>query len=350
MGVALDQRKDGKIEMLTQIYRPASAEVGTEATATGPSSVNINTVDDTVMEAIRDIPIHLGRKAQWSHMRVIIIGEKLAKSEKIGNLLDLFYRDHEPRSSVSIMIAKGPARKLFEKKPLIEQTTAQQFLRTEESSYQNAAKTLDTSLLSLIRELKSAHPDAVISYVYEDPQTKDMFSAAGLALFKDGVMKEVMPASKVEGLIILRNEYSSGVVEIPCPGMKGMKETTEVLSMDVKIKPLVKGDKISASVKLRGELAIGELRCTKIDKLEDEQVFVSKVEKALAKQVNDCIQFLQKNRIDVIGIGNRIYRKSPGTWEKLKDNWDVRFAEMPFDIEVELKLITGGTVINKTVL
>jgi spore germination protein KC len=343
MGVALDLGEEGDIEMLTQIYRPLSSESG-KTTTTSPLSINVKTTDDTVMESIRDIPIHLGRKAQWSHMRVIIVGEALARSADISKILDLFLRDHEPRSSVSLMIARGRASKMFEKKPLIEQTTAQQFLRTEESSYRNSAKTIDTSLLDLVMQLKSAHPDAVVAYVYENKKSGDIFSAAGLALLKDGVMKTVLPSSKVEGLVMLRNEYKAGVAQIACPGLKGFKETAEVLSLHVKTKPIVNGDEIKVAVKMRGEIAITELRCTRIVTIQDERKFVAAVEKALKKQAIDSIAFVQKQKLDVIGIGNSIYRKNPKKWESLKQNWDEQFAELQFDIQVELKLVTGGTI------
>ncbi len=64
--------------------------------------------------------------------------------------------------------------------------------------------------------MKSAHPDTVVSYVYEDKLSGKMYSSAGLALLKNGKMKTVLPSGKVEGLLMLRNEYKSGVIEIPC--------------------------------------------------------------------------------------------------------------------------------------
>ncbi|RCW48573.1 Ger(x)C family spore germination protein [Paenibacillus prosopidis] len=348
MGVALDQGKDGKIEMLTQIYRPTPAE-GAKGTSAGPASTNILTRDDSINEAIRDIPVHLGRKAQWSHMRVIIVGEKLAQSVNIAKLLDLFYRDHEPRSTVSLMIAKGSASKMLEKKSLIEQTTAQQLLRAEESTYNNTSKTIDTSLLDLVKQLKSAHSDAVVSYVYEDKQTKDLFSAAGLALLKDGKMTGILPPSKVKGLIMLRNKFRSGIFEIPCEGRKNEMETIEILSLNTKVKPKLSGNRISVSVTVQGEASTGELKCSAIDKQPDEAAFVHKMEEEMKNQIRSTIRFLQVNKIDVIGVGNHIYRIHPQTWDGLKETWDKQFAKIPFDIRVELKLITNGTSTGKSV-
>ncbi|MBD2868920.1 Ger(x)C family spore germination protein [Paenibacillus arenilitoris] len=346
MGVALDLGKTGKIDMLTQVYRPASVDMN-KTTATGVSSINIKTSDDTVNEAIRDIPLHLGRKAQWSHLRVIIVGERLARTMPLGKLLDLFYRDHEPRSSVSLMISKGRAADLLEKKPLIEQTSAQQFLRTEEASYKNSAKTVDTSLLKFMLESKGATRDAAVAYVYESKEDKNMFSAAGLALFKNGVMKTVMPASKVEGLLMLRNKYKSGIVEFPCEGSTKEMETVEVLSLNVKARPGVKDGRTSVSVAVEGNVSIGELKCTKIVTLEDEAAYLGKVEQAVKKQLESAISFLQKNQMDVIGIGNKIYRKNPGMWKKMEKDWGRQFAAIPFQFEVKLRLMTSGTTIGK---
>lgn len=346
MGVALDQGEDGKIELTTQIYRPASTQT-MSAVSTNASSININTRDDSVMEAIRDIPIHLGRKAQWSHLRVIIVGEKLARTHNLGHLLDLFYRDHEPRSSVSLMISKGNAGKLFEKKPLIEQTTAQQYLRAKESSYITSAKTVDFNMLDLLLQLRSANGEAIVPFVYEDKKLKDIFSAAGLALLKDGKMKAVLPSTKVEGLLMLRNSYQTGVIEIKCPGKNGEFETVEVLSLKVKTKPRIKGDQISINSTLVGDIAIGELKCSKIIDAKAEMAFIKKVEDKLSEQIKSTIKFLQSNKIEVLGLADAIYRSNPRKWEQLKKNWDTQFSELPFTVKVKLRLVTSGTISSK---
>ncbi|MEK3885448.1 Ger(x)C family spore germination protein [Paenibacillus sp. PL2-23] len=347
MGVALDLREDGRIEMLTQMYRPTSSEIGKSTATISESSVNIKTADDTVMEAIRDIPIHLGRLGQWSHMRVIIVGEKLARSMNLLEGLDFFYRDHEPRASVSIMISKGKAAKLFEKSPLIEQTTAQQLLRSEVASYMNAAKTVDTSLLDLVRDMKSAHPDTAIAYVYEDTRTSHMFSAAGMALIKDGRMTGVLPSSRVEGYLMLTQKYQSGAIEIRCPGRNRAEESVEVLTLDTNVKPHIQGEQIEVKVKIDAEISINELKCTKIASKEDERAFNRKVEKEISRQVKEAIQTLQEQKIDAIGIGKWIYRHHPKEWERLKPNWDERFAAIPFKIETKMKLVTNGTITSK---
>lgn len=349
MGVALDQGENGKIALTTQIYRPTPAKGGS-GPSTEASNINIKTTGASVMEAVRDIPIQLGRKAQWSHMRVVVVGEKLARKAEIGKLLDFFYRDHEPRHSVSLIIAKGSAAKLLEKQPLVEQTTGQQLLRAKESAYNDTGKTLDTTLLDLVVQMKSAHSDAAVSYVYENKKDKQTFNAAGLALFKKGKMTGVLPAKQVEGLLMLRNEYNAGVVEVACPGRKGESESLEILVLQTKIKPRLRGDEATVQVRARADVAIGELKCTSVETRADEAELVRKIEENMQSQMAGAIRELQTKKTDVIGIGNRIYSMNPAKWKKIKKNWDNQFAEIRFDIRVKVRIVTSGTAIGKPVL
>lgn len=351
MGVALDRGKDGSIDMITQVYRPKATTGGKDASNGGSSSnLNIKTSNHSVLEAIRDIPIHLGRKAQFSHMRVIVIGEQLARTVDIGKLLDIFYRDHEPRVTVSLIIAKGSAGNLLKKQPVIEQTSGQQLLRVKKAAYLASSKTMDTSLLDLVQQYLSPHNDAFVSYVYEDKHTKEMFSAAGLALLKKGKMKAILSPQRVKGLVMLRNEYKSGTIIIPCKGRKNETESVEILNLNTQLKPKLNGGKVAVSVTTRVDAAIGELKCTNIKTKEDEVIFIRKLEEELKNQMLASIRFLQSKKMDVIGIGNLIYSSHPQQFIRMKENWDDRFAEIPFDIQVKLRLVTSGTTIHNPTL
>lgn len=348
MALAIDQGKGGELELTTQMYRPTAGEKGGGGGSPGQTAnLLIKTKDDSIFEAVRDIPIHLGRKAKFSHMRIIVIGEKLARATDVGRLIDLFYRDHEPRHTISIMIAKGRADKILENTPAIEQTIGQQLLLTKVVAYKNAAKSMDTTLLKLALMMNSPHGDTAITYVYEDKKEKNVLNAAGLALLKKGKMKSILPSKKVEGLIMLRNEFKSGVVEVPCPGKKLETESVEVLNLGTKMKPKLVGDKVKVQVKTKVDAAIGEMRCTEIKTRKDEAEFTHKVEEQIKKQMLETISILQKNKMDVIEIGNKIASSNPKKWEKMKDTWDKQFAELPFDIQVKVKILTTGTVIGK---
>ncbi|MEK3882651.1 Ger(x)C family spore germination protein [Paenibacillus sp. PL2-23] len=345
MAIAIDQGKNKQLELTTQMYRPVTGQNGGGGGSQSPTAnLLVKTTDDSLFEAIRDIPIHLGRKATWSHMRVIIIGEKLAKSTDVGKLIDFFYRDHEPRHTISLMIAKGRADRILEIEPEIEQTIGQQLLLTKQVSYKNSAKSMDTTLLKFALQMGSPNNDAAITYIYKD--SMDELNTAGLALLKKGKMINILPSKKVEGLVMLRNEFKSGIVEIPCQE-KLQTESFEVLGLNTRIKPKLEGDKVSVLVKASVEGVIGELKCTEIKTRQDEEDYILKIEKEIQHQMLSTIQVLQANKTDIIDIGNSIAKWHPKAWKGMKDSWEDQFAGIPFDIQVDVRLITTGTAIGK---
>jgi germination protein, Ger(x)C family len=351
MAVAIDAGKDGRLDLTTQMYRPTiGRKGGTGESPSATANLLIKTSDYSVFEAIRDIPIYLGRKAKWSHLRIILIGEQLAKNEDIGKLIDFFFRDHEPRPSVSIMIAKGRAEKLLEKQPAIEQTIGQQLLLTKKETHRISAKSINTTLLNLALQVNSPQGDAFVSYVYEDKEDKKMLNAAGIALIKKGKMKGLLPSKKVEGLVILRDEFTSGVIQIPCQDSKRESESFEVLELDTNVKPRLADGKVTVSVLSELDGAIGELKCTVIKTKQDEKEFARKIEEQIKKQMLDTIQVLQSHQVDAIGIGNMIAGAAPRKWKSLKENWGEHFAQAEFNIRVKIKLMTTGTTIGRPVV
>jgi len=347
MAIALDQGKGGVLDLTTQIYRPTNVKSVSGASAKQDRNLLIKTSDESLFEAIRDIPLHLGRKAKWSHLRIILVGEKLAAATDVGKLIDFFYRDHEPRHTVSIMITKGRAEKILQKTPDIEQTIGQQLMLTKQVSFKSSAKSMDTTLLKLALQMNSPVGDSSITYVYEDKGKKNILNSAGLALLKKGKMMGILSSKKVEGLVMLRNEIVSGVIEVPCPGKKLETESLEILNFKTKLKPKLIGNKVHVQVKSEVQGAIGELKCTNIKTRKDEAEFAHKMEEQIKHQMFETIHFLQKKKSDIIGIGNKIASAHPKQWNKMKAEWDEQYAEIPFDIQVKLQLVTTGTVIGK---
>ncbi|MBD0381032.1 Ger(x)C family spore germination protein [Paenibacillus sedimenti] len=354
MGVALDRAEDGKISLTTQIFKPAQGVGAAGGKAGGTAYVNVTTVDDTVPTAIRDIPINLGRKAQWSHTRLIIIGEKLAREREIFNLLEVFYRDHEPRLTISIMIAEGRADQYLKMRPHIENTIAQQLFQSEKATAVSSGKTIDLNLLNLGLQLKSQVGNAMVPYLYltKDSSSK-VTNTAGIAMFKEGKFAGKMEPEKVEILQMLLNKYEGGMIDIPCqnPSQQNPKvEAAEVLTMKSKWRPTaMEENSLKVHVKLNMEVAVVELSCSKLETVEEEKKFAKTIEEQMKHRITETTDWLKKNKFDAIGLGNKVYQKNPSLWKKWKKNWDDRFAESEFDIDVEVKVMNSGTTISKPI-
>jgi spore germination protein KC len=343
LGVALDATKDNQIELTAQIYRPSSGSRG-NVPFTAPSTINVKAVNKTVMEAVRDVPIHLGRKTQWSHMQIIIVGEKLARSQDIGKLLDFFYRDHESRGDVQVMIAGGRADAALKLHPKIEKSTSQELLRANRTSHSASGKTFVTTLLQLGIQARNAHLDGYVSYLHKITPAQKVFSNAGVALTKNGKMVDVLSAMGTQGLAMLRDEFHSGVIGFPCPGKKRQTESLEVLKLKTKLKvewSAGRPSQVIAHTEVDG--AISELKCTYARTPEDAKKLVNAVETQIKQIMLAGYHELQEKKIEAVGISNQIYRKYPQTWTALKENWDYQFTKLPLQVDVNVRVITPGT-------
>ncbi|MGG1555230.1 Ger(x)C family spore germination protein [Paenibacillus ferrarius] len=347
MGVALDRTDDGQFEMTTQVFKPSQGLVGMRTS--DKSTVNIVTHNHTVSKAIRDIPIHLGRKTMWGHARILIISEQLAREQNVLETLDFFYRDHEPRLTTSLVIAKGKASKYLEIKPLIENTISQQFHQSSDAADMNSSKTINTNLLDLGLQLKSQVGNATVPYLYltEDHDVAAT-NVAGVALLKKGVMVGLMKPFYVESLQMLQNNFNSGMVAIACPHDKKKEEAVEVLFLSSAWKPVIVPDQpLRTHIAIKADVALLEAACTKLETQEDEQRFKEKIEDNIRNQVLEMITWLQRNKFDALGLGNKVYQQNPTLWKKWKPNWEDRFAESEFSVNVSVHLSTTGTSIGK---
>lgn len=350
MAVALDKGDNHNLEMTTQVYKAISQKGAAPSAQAGRSYINVKSSDTSVFEAVRNLPIQLGRKAQWSHMRAILIGEELAR-ENVEKVLDFFYRDHEPRLSTNVVIARGKAGRYLELPPLHEYTSAQQIRENVIHTFLYAAKTVKTDLRELAIQLRSETETAVLPYLYMDQKNRP--HTVGVALLHRGKMVGVLDPAESESLLMLTDQFDDGLIEFPC-GKQGkaktVKESLEVFNLHSRLEPQADGDNVTVAVSVSIEGGVGELQCTAVRTPEDERALAKRIEEVVEEQMRWTIAVLQKQKIDAIGVGNRLYAKDPAAWKKMKREWPELFSRATFHLKVNVKISQTGNTVNRPVL
>ncbi len=344
--IALDlsEEDENMLELTTQFIKPAP-KIGSAGGGGDKAFVNIETSGDSAFEAIRDITTRLGRKAQWSHTRIILISEELAESRHIGEMLEFFYRDHEPRMLINVGVTEGKAQEYLDGKPFIENTMSQQLKEVGKAAHKFSSKTMEVNLLSLGRQLNSELQTSKMPYYKRSEEGEPYVS--GLATFQKGKMIGQIAPLQTEALLMLLNEYGSGIVEIPCKDNSALKETVEVASAKTKMNTKFKRPETSVQIAITLEGSIGELKCTSIDKSEKVDQYNKKVEKVVLDNVESTLKKMQEDQIDLIGLGNELYRKDPKQWMKVKKEWPQLFSKVDFDVKVSMNILNSGADIGK---
>ncbi|MHA7966916.1 Ger(x)C family spore germination protein [Paenibacillus sp. CAU 1782] len=350
--VAIDQMEQGDIELTTLFYNPTAHSESSGSTSQAQKAIAISTQARSVNEAVQDIPLHFGRTAKWDHMRIILIGEKAARNNPIGELLDFFSRNHEQRATVLLMTTQGNAKDYIKIKPYIEYTIGQQLRKIEQSVSQFSAKTTSLPLYELAIQLEGETNVAIVPMASKAPKNKDII-VAGTALFKDQrLVKSLVSPANTQPLLMLLNRYKQGIIELPCPGAKqssgDIREIFEVISIHTSVKPIIKGDELTVKVDTRLKGAVNELHCSSLQTIKDETAMRNRIADQVKGDMEKLIAYLQKHKLDALGIGNSIYRRHPALWKKWKPDWEERFANASFVINVDANILNIGLNAGET--
>ncbi|MGO4184602.1 Ger(x)C family spore germination protein [Paenibacillus sp. MCAF9] len=315
---------------------------------------------NTIFEAIRKMTTVSPRKIYPSHLRIVVLGESLAK-EGIGQALDLLSRDEEIRTDFFIVVSKHTtAENTLKVLTKLETIPAVSLFSTLQTSEKQWAPTTTVTLDQLITTLVSEGRDPVLTglVVLGDEQigqekrnmekvlTPTTLQYSGLAVFKKDKLIGWLNETESKAYNYISDEIKSTVGFVTCP--QGGKITFEVIRSKTKVKGSVKDGQPQIDIEVRLEINIGEVQCS-IDLLETKNI--AEVEMLANSKVegfiNAAVKKVQKKyKVDIFGFGDVIHRSNPKEWRKLKKNWDHTFETMPVNVKVNHKIRHLGTVSN----
>ena len=334
LALAIDKGGEDELEATVQIYKPISQFGPPSGQGQEQSFHNVTLRGTSVSNIIRNTKTVTGRHSQFSHIRLLLISDEVAR-ERLADILDFFYRDPEIRLGMSVMIARGRARDYLVGRPIIENTLGSQLFKQLDFSSKLAGKTLNTTMLDLAFGLKSESESAMLPVITHERQyNQDV--VRGIALVKPDRMVGSIPPDMAPYLLLMADRYKYGLLEIPCRGDNELAETIEVLRSDAKISPRLEGRSPSARIEVRIDASINELACTTIRDMADEAAFAERARQYFKERMESVLGTLRKRKADALGIGNRLYSRHPGLWRKIKSEWPEIYARMPIELDVKV--------------
>ncbi|MEJ9228378.1 Ger(x)C family spore germination protein [Peribacillus butanolivorans] len=363
LAIGLDSTKDGQYLVTAQVVNPGELPTGKGGGGSGGSPTIIyQAKGKTVFEAFRKMTKESPRKIYPSHLRILVIGESLAK-KGIGKPLDLLSRDWELRSDFYIVVAKGmKAEEILKVPTSLEKIPANQMFEALEVSATAWSATSFIQLDDLIADIVSAGKQPVLTGIQADIKGDEETSLSKqnvekidpparlkfdkLAVFNDDKLVGWLNENQSKTYSVITNKEKSTVVNLTCP--KGGKAVYEVKKSNTEMKGKIKNGKPEIDLNISAEGTLGEVEChidlTKTKTIEKlEKIY----EKDAKKFFMNSIKQVQKNqKVDIFGFGEAIHRADPEAWKKLKKDWDKHFEHVPVNIKVQGKIRRVGTVGN----
>lgn len=356
VGMGIDKAEDGQYEVLVQVVDPSEVSARKPSGNRAPVTL-YSAKGGTVFQAIRRMTTITPRKVYFSHLRIFVFGEELAR-EGISKPLDFLTRDQELRTNFYIVVGRGTtARDILNFYTPLDKIPANKMYQSLEVSDRSWAPTISVRLDDLIADLTSSGKEAVLTGILikgdnekgkekenvELIETSALLKYSGIAMFRGDKLVGWMNESESKGNSYLTDNLENTYIQLPCKS--GGKAGVEVIRSKTKVKARMTEDRPSIDVSLHTEANIADVECdldtskqTTLHELEQTaaQTMISHAKKALARA--------QAEETDIFGFGEAVHRAYPGYWRRHKEEWPRLFKELPVNIQVEFYIRRTGAV------
>lgn len=337
-----DFKKD-RITTTYQLITPQIASsMGNEGGSQQQSYENISETGDSILQEVRELSLRTEHPFNASQMKVIVIGEDLARSYNLKQLLDHYLRDNDFRPSCLMFISKGRAVNTLVSKKTGEVPSFRLFGMVN-NSYVTTRILPPTSIIKLDAKLQSG--SSFLLQKLNSEKGKVKFAGAAVIDGRTKKLRGFLNEKEIEGITWITGKGKGGLVK-SFDRKTGQPIIYEVESMKSHIQPHVDGNKISFNVKIESEGRISENLAVSEDVFKNE--FIKKAENTTEREVErlmkNVIKRTQKDyKVDVAGFGNRLRIKYPKEWKKLKKDWDQTFSKVPIRYTVKISIKDYGT-------
>ncbi|NHN30668.1 Ger(x)C family spore germination protein [Paenibacillus agricola] len=356
MAMGIDQTKNGFLITIQMVNAQEIASKGGSGYST-PITV-YHAEGDTIFEALRRLTSKIGREVYLSHIRVIVIGEALAR-KGIAEVLDFLSRDHEIRTDFYMTVAReSRAEEVLKILTPEEKIPANKMFSTLEVSQRNWAVVSKVTIDNLLSNILSEGSNPVLTgiQVNGDPEVgrnkqsvemtdpEVIIQYIGMAAFQKDKLVGWLNEDESKGLNYTLGKVKRTVINVACP--QGGKVAVQLIRTDRKIKATVSEGEPTILIELKAEGNIGDVEC-QLDVTDVKAL--PEIQKEIEDSIHSKIQAVvnksqQKLKTDILGLGEALHRDQPKLWKQLKENWQQSFVDLHVDIEVNAKIRRIGTV------
>lgn len=358
VGLGIDRAGDN-YKVSVQVVNPGEA-ASRKGESTRSPVVLYRSTGSSIIEAMRKMTKESPRNIYSSHVRVVVIGESLAR-EGIGEVFDFMSRDHEFRTDFYIVVARDDeASNLLSIMTSLEKIPSVELFDSLETSEKTWAPTVKVTLDKLISSLTAEGKHAVLTGVkatgdVEAGKTeenitslvqKSRLKSVGLAVFKGDKLIGWLDDIESKAYNYITDNVKNTIGYSRCP--KGGRFSVEVIRSETIVKGKLVGGEPAIDVNIRSEGNVGEVACridlTKANTIETLETIG---EETIKEFIEATIKRVQKQyKVDIFGFGEVFHRAEPKVWKKIRGKWDAQFADLPVNVNVDLKIRRLGTINN----
>ena len=336
-GIAVDKDKEGyevTIEMLNnkQSASADSSNVGEEMTLCYSGK------GETVAEALRLIINKTGNVPTYTHNKVIILSEDVAKTD-ITKVLDFFERDYTTEPITLVCTAKdvkaGEVLKANIGKDISKSEVLEKILNQSAIS----SITPETRLIDVINTVLDETACIALPTVtlQKNGETKAFF-VENVAVFNyDNELSYYLGRESSESFVRLLGELKNGT--LVTQDEKGAKATFIIVDGKTRYKAEVNNGIVNYNVKIKMYCDLNAYEGDRFQSIKNEtvEVFRKNIEFDTERKLKDTYKAIQQHgAFDILRFGRRLLQNDKTAYKQLKDNWQSNFKNSNINIDVEV--------------
>ncbi|WNQ10407.1 Ger(x)C family spore germination protein [Paenibacillus aurantius] len=357
----LDKEGD-RYQVSVQIVNPGAVASKKNGSGRAPV-VTYRTDGRSVLEAIRRMTTEAPRKIYGAHLRVIVLGENLAK-EGIAQALDLLFRDQEVRGDFYIVITKGVSvQTVLQTMTTLEPIPANDLFTSLEMSEKAWAATGSITLDDLVSDIVSKGKEPVLTGVQvrgnrekgiskentEKARSDAILAYSGMAAFRKDKLVGWLSENESKGFNYSQGQVRSTLVTVPCPSGEKSPDNMgiQVVRTKRKLKARMENGRPVIDLAIKGDAIVSESGCkADLSKLETLAALEQETDKDITEKIEKALTRARKLKTDIFGFGEVIHRSYPAYWKGVKDQWDKEFPELPVRVKVDIAIKRTGESIQ----
>ncbi len=347
VGLGIDHEEDDRYRVTIQIVNPGAVTANEKMVGQAPV-VTFESTGATLPEALRRMTVLSPRRLYFSHLRIVVFGEELARIG-LRKPLDFISREPEMRNDFYLVVAKGTtASRILKTYSAMDPIPANNLYTKLALSDRMWAATGKITLNELIVDITKRGQNAILTGVVVQGMTDGHGSIAntrdisprsnmvyyGSAVFRKDRMIGWIGEDETKGVNYVHNSVDKTLGFVDCPA--GGKVSLNVVRTESKIRAGLSGELPVVNVYVRVEQDIAGVECD-IDLAQTSSLDL--INRESQRKITDLIESTvrtaqNKLGVDIFGFGTFVHRQQPKAWSRIKD-WDEAFRKLEVNVRVE---------------
>ena len=291
-------------------------------------------VGRNVRESNNDLQQRMSRRLYFAHRRVVIFGEKLARSG-FKKSLDVIQQQPQSRLSTFALITDGEALDILNSSPHLEQSPSEAIREITKAG-------IAVDVKDVLMDINRPGKDPILPVVAKvktqnmnSQEQQDEIEIKDMGIFKDDQLMFITNMKETQGVRWILNKQKGKPLTVPV--RENGEINLRIIEAKYNIDYSVKNDRPSFEFNIR---ATGQLMQNEPNlDLEDPKVYDMvklNMQKEIKGHINAIFDRTKAEGIDSFGLGWQIYRTNKQFWNsKLEEDWREIIKEVPVLVKVD---------------